>query len=104
MPDNAWQDVCIATPDGVRMRIKVVPGASRSKVAGLLGDRLKIAVQAPPEGGKANQAVCKLLATLLDVPPRDVVVIAGHTQPQKTIEVLAVSLCDVMDRLRQQLN
>jgi uncharacterized protein (TIGR00251 family) len=101
MTDEAWQHVCIATPDGVQVRVKVVPGASRSKIAGMLGDRLKVAVQAPPEGGKANKAVCELLAKTLNVPPRDVSVIAGTTQPLKTIEVLGISLCDTVERLSQ---
>lgn len=39
----------------------VVPGASRSEVVGPYGDALKIKVTAPPEAGKANRALLKLL-------------------------------------------
>lgn len=77
---------------GLLLRVKVVPGASRSRVAGLLGDRLKIQVAAPPEGGKANQAVCELVADLLGVPARQVIVEAGHGQPVKTLRVEGVDL------------
>ncbi len=48
-------------PDGVTVRILVVPGASRTEVKGRHGDAVKVRVAAPPEGGKANRAVLKLL-------------------------------------------
>ncbi len=69
---------------GCELRIKVVPGASRSGLAGILGDRLKVRVSAPPEGGKANRAVEELLTGLSGCPS---VVLAGHGTPLKTILV-----------------
>ena len=43
---------------GVRIHLKVVPGARRDQIAGVLatpgGDRLKVRVSAPPEGGKGT--------------------------------------------------
>jgi uncharacterized protein len=81
------------------VRVKVVPGASRSKVVGMLGDRLKLAVSAPPEGGKANKAVCRLLAEALGVPARGVVVSAGTSKPQKTLTVTGLSARQVVERL-----
>lgn len=83
----------------VTVRVKVVPGASRSKVVGMLGDRLKLAVAAPPEAGKANKAVCKLIAEALGVLPRDVVVSAGTSRPQKTLTIKGLSPDRVVERL-----
>ncbi|MGI9178416.1 MAG: DUF167 domain-containing protein, partial [Pirellulales bacterium] len=40
-----------------RLRVKIVPGSSRNEIVGWLGDALKIKVTAPPEKGKANDAV-----------------------------------------------
>lgn len=77
---------------GIALRIKVVPGASRSKIVGVLGDRLKIAVAAPAEAGKANKAVCLLVAKVFGVAPRDVEITSGHTLPRKTVDVAGVSL------------
>jgi len=44
---------------------QAVPGASRSGIAGVLGDRLKVRISAPPEAGKANDAICELIAQAL---------------------------------------
>ena len=49
------------------LSVKVVPGASRDRVAGMLGDALKVQVSAPPEAGKANKAVLRVLAEFLNV-------------------------------------
>ena len=70
-------------PTGLQLRLKVVPGASRNQLAGILGDRLKVRVAAPPEAGKANAAVLALLGQWLG--RTDLEVVAGHTSPAKTI-------------------
>jgi len=80
-------------PSGsILIRLKAVPGAKRDQIAGLLGDRLKIRVSAPPEGGKANKAICALLAAALGVKPRDVEIVSGRTNPEKLARVVGVEL------------
>ena len=81
---------------GVRVRVKVVPGASRSAVAGWLGERLKVLVTAPPEGGRANRAVCEVLAGVFGVPKRAVSVADGAGQPRKTIVVQGISAAEAL--------
>ena len=88
-----------STPAGVVLHLKVVPGASRSRIVGLLGDRLKVAVAAPPEDGKANDAVCKLLAEALGIPARQVAVTQGHSRPQKTVTISGLPLDQIRSRL-----
>lgn len=73
-----------AAPGGVAIRLKVVPGASRDAVAGALGDRLKVRVAAPPEGGRANRAIEKLLGELTGC---TCTVVSGHGSPLKTLLV-----------------
>ena len=75
---------------GVELSVKVVPGASRTKVAGVWGVALRIAVAAPPEAGKANAAVIKLLAELFDVKRGAVEIVSGQTQPLKRIRIAAL--------------
>ncbi len=71
--------------DGIELRIKVVPGASRSEIVGPLGDRLKLRVAVPAEGGRANRVVLKLLRQWLSV--RDVEIVAGHSSMEKTVRI-----------------
>ncbi len=101
--DDSVAAVLIKCDGGVAIAVKAVPGASRSKVVRVLGDRLKVAVTAPPEGGKANNALCALLADVFNVPPRDVRVTAGQTRPQKTVQVDGVGLCEAVERLEKVL-
>lgn len=89
----------VAHDDGVVLEVKVVPGASRTRIAGVLGSALKVAVSAPPEGGKANVVVAKLLAEVFDVAPRDVTIVSGMTQPRKRIQIAGL----VVDQARERL-
>jgi uncharacterized protein (TIGR00251 family) len=83
----------------LRLRVKVVPGASRTKVMGVLGDRLKIAVAAPPEAGQANAAVVAVLARVLQLSERAVMIVAGHTQPRKLVAVRGLSVEEFVVRV-----
>ena len=69
------------------LNIKVVPGAKKNRVVGKYGDAIKVQVSAPPEDGKANDAVVELLAKALGVGVRQIAIVRGHTQPRKTVEV-----------------
>ncbi len=91
----------IATDDGpgaCLVRIKAVPGARRDEIVGRLGDRLKVRVSAPPEGGKANAAICSLLASALGLKARDVEITSGRTSPEKTARATAVQASAVNKR------
>lgn len=72
-------------PAGVRLTIKVVPGASRSKVQGVWQNALRIAIAAPPEDGKANAEIAEFLSKMFGLKRRDVCIERGLTNPVKTI-------------------
>ena len=70
-----------------RLKVKVVPGSSRNEIVGRLGDALKIKVTAPPERGKANEAVVEILANRLGIGTDDIVVVSGHSSPSKVLAI-----------------
>jgi uncharacterized protein (TIGR00251 family) len=84
---------------GVLVRIKAVPGSSQDRLAGAVGDRLKVRTSAPPEGGKANKAICRLLATAAGVKARDVEIVAGHTNAEKTARIIGLDTVEARRRL-----
>jgi hypothetical protein len=71
----------------VLLPVKVVPGASRSRYMGEWNGRARVAVAAPAERGKANQALLELLAGLLNLDRRLLQVVVGETSPLKTIRI-----------------
>ena len=71
----------------MRILLKVIPKASRNRVVGWVGERLKIQVTAAPERGKANDAVIDVLAAALEVPRSQVKIVAGETSPLKTVDI-----------------
>ena len=82
-----------------RLKVKVVPGSSKSVISGWLEDALKVRVAAPPEKGKANKAVEILIADSLELPRSSVAVTAGKTSPNKTIEIQGMTLAQARKKL-----
>jgi hypothetical protein len=70
-----------------RLKVKAVPGASRSEVVGRLGEALKVRVASPPEGGKANREILGLLAARLGVSASGVTLVSGAASPAKVVEL-----------------
>jgi len=84
VPDlqTPWLD---SASEGWVVRIKVQPGARKTRITGELGDQLKIAVASPPVDGKANQTLLKWLADRLDLPKTAVTLLSGQTSRDKRI-------------------
>lgn len=78
-----------AESDGVwlRLRVKAVPGARREGIAGVLGDRLKVRVSQPPEGGRANQAICEVVRAALGSKAARVEIAAGAASAEKVLRI-----------------
>jgi len=88
-------------PEGTVLPVKVVPGASRNTVAGVLGDCLKVATSAPAEKGKANAAVTKILADALGVDDPAVHLHSGHGRPRKEFLIAGLTPDQLRGRLGQ---
>ena len=85
--------------DGVVFQVKVVPGSSKTAIAGQLDGMLKIKVAAPPEKGKANQCLIKFLAETLGVKKNAVSIISGRTNPVKQVHISSESIEGIRGKL-----
>ena len=72
--------------------IRVRPNAKQNKVGGEIAGRLIVFVQAPAIDGKANAAVAKVLADHFQVRARDIKIIRGETNRDKTVEVAGAGI------------
>lgn len=87
------------TRDGVCLRIKAVPRARTSAVAGLHGDTIRIRLAAPPVEGRANGELVRFLAETLQLPPRMIGVVSGESSTLKVVRVLGLPAAEVARRL-----
>lgn len=79
---------CFEEKDGcIILNIRVVPRASRDAVAGLMGDELKVRIQAPPVDGKANAYLVKFLSKQWKVPRADFEILSGETGRSKRLQI-----------------
>jgi uncharacterized protein len=81
------------------IRVKVIAGARQDAVVGWQDDVLRIRVRARPEHGKANEAVCRLLAEAAGVPARAVSITRGLTSREKVVRIEGVDDGELRQRL-----
>jgi hypothetical protein len=91
-PETPVED---AADGDVLVHLHVSPRASRTKVAGLHGGRVKLAVAAPPVDGAANKEIVGFLARALSVGRDAVTLTAGASGKRKTVRVVGASVADV---------
>jgi uncharacterized protein (TIGR00251 family) len=77
--------------DGTLIRVRLQPRASENEIGGEAMGALRVRVSAPPVAGRANRALCKLLADALGVPSRAVTVASGQRARQKTVRVAGLA-------------
>ena len=78
--------------DGVSVAVRLTPKGGRDAIDGIetLSDGravLKVRVRAAPSEGEANDALCRLMAKSMGVPPRDVSLVAGATARVKRLAI-----------------
>jgi uncharacterized protein (TIGR00251 family) len=81
---------------GVSLRVRVQPRASSDGIGGERNGALAVRLTAPPVEGAANEALTRLLARALGVPPGAVRVLRGQTGREKIVHVRGVSAADVL--------
>jgi len=84
-----------------RISVTVSPGARRSDLVGRHGDGWRARIAAPPERGRANEALCKLLAEALAVPRSSVRVVGGRSARAKVVEIDGLELLEIERKLTE---
>ncbi|MGD0739017.1 MAG: DUF167 domain-containing protein [Terracidiphilus sp.] len=85
-----------AAPSGVTLAVRAQPGAKKTAIIGIYGEGatalLKIAVQAPPLEGRANEALIAFLARTFDLPKNAVELVSGELSRSKVFLLRGASL------------
>jgi len=96
------------TAGGATFAIRVQPGAKKTAVTGIHGEReaaaVKLSLAAPPVEGRANEAVVDFFAELLGVPKRHVAILFGETSRSKVISVIGRTSREITNALRPFLS
>ena len=85
--------------EGVLFTVKIIPASSKTALAGLLEGTLKIKISAPPQKGKANQALIRFLAEKLGVKKNSIKITSGQTKEIKTIKIAGLSAQKLQNKL-----
>ena len=92
-----------AALDGVTLAVRAQPGAKKTAITGVYGQgamaQLKIAVQAPPLEGRANQALIAFLAETFSVPKNAVELVTGELSRSKVFLLRGVTLAKAVAKL-----
>jgi len=91
--------VVSAVAGGTLLDVRVIPRAPRSAVAGVRDGALLVRLTAAPADGEANAALIALLAHALDLPRRDLTLVAGERSRRKRVTISGMRPADVAARL-----
>ncbi len=85
-----------ATQEGVTLAVRAQPGAKRTAIAGIYGEgaaaQLKVAVNAPPTEGRANEALIAFLAGTFALPKSAVELVSGEFSRSKVFLLRGMTL------------
>jgi uncharacterized protein (TIGR00251 family) len=83
----------------VRLTVEVVPKSSRNAVVGWIGEALKVRVTAPPDRGRANEAVRRLMADTLELRPSRIRIATGPKSRRKVVEIEGLDEAEIRRRI-----
>jgi uncharacterized protein (TIGR00251 family) len=82
-----------------RIEVRLRPRGHADELLGVIDGVVQARVKAPPVEGRANKALCRLIARRVGVPPSKVSVVRGEKARQKLVEVEGVAPADLLSRL-----
>lgn len=80
-----------AHPDGATLAVRAQPGAKKNAVLGTQAGALKVAVTAPPEDGRANEALVEVLKEYFGVKRSQIELMSGRTNRNKVFLIRGVT-------------
>lgn len=89
------------TPEGCRLEVSLQPKARRSAFAGLHGETVKIALEAPPVEGKANESLRRFLADFAGVALSAVTIVRGHKSRRKSLLFAHMKSKQLLEKLKE---
>lgn len=92
----------VTTNSGIILSIRTQPGSSKNRIIGEYGGRLKLAVTAAPEKGRANKAVIELLADTLHISESSIHIISGESSRDKRLMIKGLTPEDIKSLLNPQ--
>jgi len=96
-----------AHAEGCTLAVRVQPGAKKTAFAGFYGEnsetRVKIALQAPPIDGRANEALIAFLAEVFGLPRSAVAIQHGQTSRSKLVSLQGISIVEAQSQLQSRL-
>ena len=75
----------------ITLSVKVIPRASKDAIQGVMGDALKVRIQAPPVEGKANAHLVKFLSKHWGIPRANIEILSGETGRNKRLRISSPS-------------
>ncbi|MCD6339633.1 MAG: YggU family protein [Verrucomicrobia bacterium] len=96
---ESWKECLEETPEGVLLRVRVQPRASREETVGLQDGRLKVRVTAPPAENAANEALLRFLAKKLGCARGRISLVKGAKGRAKTVLALGIGAREAAARL-----
>lgn len=94
----------VETGDGVVLPVQAQPRAKRVGVTGVHAGRLKVAVAEPPEQGKANTAIIRLLSDVLQLKRQQIEITAGASSSHKRFLITGIDRHTLQRRLDEILS
>ena len=70
-----------------QLKVKVVPGATKSEIVGMLGDALKVRLRSPADKDKANRELIECVAKAFNVSKQSVSIVSGHRSAYKYLSI-----------------
>lgn len=91
-------------PGGATLAVRAQPGARKNAVLGEHAGALKVSVTAPPEDGRANEAIVEVLKDWFGVKRSQVELLSGATNRNKVFLIRGVPAEQLAERIREQLS